>query len=247
MIRISLSLSLIFLFIALPARALPITQVFSFSGAGDGLPLTVPDDDVLGVFNSQTVLSNIGTLSSVTVDLQISGTFNGDLYVYLRNSSALSVLVNRVGRTAGNGFGFGDQGFQITLDDSAGADVHLADGGGSLLSGTYQPDGRLVDPYAVLDSDTRLAPLSVFAGTSANGTWDLFLADLSGGESAVLDSWSISLTGLESVPEPGTALPLLLLGLVFSHRLRASRRTDSAKINGAERVPDFNPTLKKLI
>jgi hypothetical protein len=55
------------------------------------------------------------------------------------------------------------------------------------VTGTYQPDGG-----------TTLAALN---GVNANGTWTLFLADLSGGDTATLVSWGVDIS---VVPEPVT-------------------------------------------
>ena len=56
--------------------------------------------------------------------LKITGTFNGDLFCYVTHSSGYSVLLNRVGRTAGNAFGYDDPGLDVLFDDDAVNDVH---------------------------------------------------------------------------------------------------------------------------
>src|SRR5208282_3040627 len=71
-----------------------------------GVNLSVPDGDLDGVEDVRNVASDITQIGSVRVWLQISGNFNGDLYVYLRhsdgNSSHICVLLNRPGRSATN-------------------------------------------------------------------------------------------------------------------------------------------------
>jgi hypothetical protein len=117
----------------------------------------------------------------------------------------------------------------VTFADTALEDVHsgLSDVFEELATGTYQPDGRYVDPGVVLDSSPRTLFLSGFTGQLAGGNWTLFIADLSGAETATLDSWSLALTTeLSAVPEPGAMMPLGALcaaGLLLRSR-RQTRR-----------------------
>ena len=140
---------------------------------------------------------------------------NGDLYCYLQHSSGLSVLLNRAGRTSGDGFGYDDAGFNVTLSDSAAnGNIHtyrnvFVPPGGSGLSGFWQPDGRLISPMTVVDTDPVNAQLNVFNGLDASGTWTLFLSDNSSGGNNLLNSWQLIIT---PVPEP-SAVSLLALGL----------------------------------
>ena len=127
----------------------------------------------------------------VTISLTISGDFNGDLYVQLTHGSGFSVLLNRVGRTSLNEFGYGDSGMDITLsDDAAAGDVHVYRTTlfgnentpvAGMLTGVWAPDARITDPDVVLNTDSRSATLSSFNGLDPNGTWTLFIADASGG------------------------------------------------------------------
>jgi hypothetical protein len=110
------------------------------------------------------------------------------------------------------------QGLVITLNDSvAYTDVHQATG--SPLSGTFQPDARLVDPSQVLDTSPRSAFLSAFQTQSATGDWTLFVANLESGSPSTLNSWSLQMV---AVPEPGVSslcVALGLLGLAAGKRL----------------------------
>jgi hypothetical protein len=62
-----------------------------------------------------------GGLTNLTVQLDISGGFTGDLYADLVSSTGGSVmLLNRVGMVSSNLYGYRDAGFNITFDaDSA--------------------------------------------------------------------------------------------------------------------------------
>ncbi len=169
----------------------------------NGLNALIPDGNVNGYQNAQTI-SGLGVHESVITDVNVrlnfSGGYNGDLYVYLSHSSGFSVLLNRAGRTGGNSFGYGDAGFNVWLDDSAAGDIHNYGGNsGAPLAGTYQPDARNVNPATVTDLSSRSAFLSAFNGLDPNGTWTLFVADVSGGDANTLVSWELEIT---AVPEP---------------------------------------------
>jgi subtilisin-like proprotein convertase family protein len=188
-----------------------VADVFSFTG----LNLAIPDGQPAGISDVETISSGISQLESVQVNLNITGNFNGDLYCYLEYNSALAVLLNRPGRTVSNSFGYDDSGFNVTLsDDAANGNIHVyrnvvTPTPGSPLTGVWQPDGRTTSPDHVLDTDPSAAPLGVFAGMSASGTWTLFIADLSPGGTSMLNSWQLIIT---PVPEP-SVLPLAALGL----------------------------------
>jgi subtilisin-like proprotein convertase family protein len=182
------------------------------------------------------VSTSITDIGSVTVDLNISGRdaggsgmFNGDLYVTLVHSSGFSVLLNRVGRDDTSLYGYADQfGFNIKISDSAAlGDVHVyrvtlsgnpaAELTGP-LTGTWAPDGRLTDPASVKTSDPRSALLGSFTGTDANGTWTLFVADVSAGGTCKLNSWGLEIT---PVPEPALCSMMTSLILVVVTALKA--------------------------
>ena len=194
----------------------------------------VPDDDPNGYQNTVDLSGVAGTISDVTVTLNIAGGFNGDLYAWLGHAGELSILLNRVGVYAGNSVGYGDAGFgpdagqvSFTLDDQAQGDVHFYQSssyqlnGNRQLTGSWQPDGRLLDPSSNPDSfaaTPRSNLLSVFNGSDANGDWTLYIADLSPGGVSTLVSWGLQ---IEVVPEPGS-LALLLCGATLLWRIARS-------------------------
>ncbi|MEP6664173.1 MAG: PEP-CTERM sorting domain-containing protein, partial [Verrucomicrobiota bacterium] len=72
------------------------------------------------------------------------------------------------------------------------------------LIGQWQPDGRKIDPQSLsslFDSTAPTGLLDSFNGTDPNGTWTLFLADLSSGGESQLVNWNLQ---IETVPEPST-------------------------------------------
>lgn len=202
------------------------TEIFSFPGVN----LNVPDGDPVGVVNQQNLSTGIDTIMSVRVSVNITGTadvdptsYNGDLYMYLQHESGFAILMNRMGKTLARLQGYDDEGgLDITFDDAAANDVHLYQDftpapGVLPLLGTWQPDGRLIDPDFVLDTDPRNAMLDTFASLDADGEWNLYIADLFGGSEHTLNSWSLEITG---IPEPATASLIALGGLALLKRRR---------------------------
>ena len=190
------------------------------------LNAAIPDGNVNGYQNTLTLSghgSDENVITDVNVKLNISGGFNGDLYVYLSHSSGFSVLLNRAGRTAFNTFGYGDAGFNITLDDQTGTDIHAYGGnGGNQLTGTWQPDARNMDPALAIQIAPRNAYLDSFNTLDPNGAWTLFVADMSGGDTSTLVSWELDIT---AVPEPATvALGIFALAFGLVQGGRAWRR-----------------------
>ena len=150
------------------------------------------------------------------VVLTITGEYNGDLYGYLVHDSGFAVLLNRVGRATGTPAGYGDAGMTaVVLNDAAATDIH-AYGGGGVPSGSFQPDGRNISPLATVgtfDTASRLALLSAFNGmTDGNGSWTLFIADVSGGDVSQLTSWTLDIA---AVPEPAALIEASVAALFF--------------------------------
>jgi subtilisin-like proprotein convertase family protein len=177
------------------------------------LNTAIPDGNVNGLQSTLTFNDvDFNYVLDVNVRLNISGGYNGDLYVYLTHGSGFSVLLNRTGRTGTDAFGYSDAGFNITLDDAAGTDIHNYGGnGGAALTGTWQPDARNVNPATVLNTDPRSAFLSAFNGLDPNGGWTLFVADVAGGDQSTLVSWELDIT---AVPEPTTVALGIFGGLL---------------------------------
>ena len=133
----------------------------------------VPDGNAAGLSDVRQVSSAIGVISSLQVRLKITGEFTGDLYAYLRHSSGYVVLLNRPGKTAPDGDGYADSGFDVTFaDDATNGDVHLYQdvvlpAAGWPLTGAWQPDGRTNDPMNVTDQSARATALTNFNGLAA--------------------------------------------------------------------------------
>ena len=80
----------------------------------------VPDGNVNGL-TLATNLTIAGTISSVTVGLDLSGGYNGDLYAYLAGpDGGFAILLNRVGvSNNASAFGYSDSGMNVTFSDAA--------------------------------------------------------------------------------------------------------------------------------
>ena len=194
----------------------------------------IPDGSLVGTSFSQT-LSGLSTapISDVNVSLNISGGWNGDLYPYLGHDDGFAVLLNRVGRglavDGGTVAGYGTAGMDVTLSDG-GTDIHWVT---SPSGAGYAPDGRNISPLSsttTFSSTTPSALLSSFNGGNANGTWTLYFADVAGGDTSTLNSWSLEIA---AVPEPasiveGSVAVLFLGGVVWLYRRKAAKQPQAA-------------------
>jgi hypothetical protein len=173
----------------------------SFANGGN-----IPDGSPVGSAGAATVSGYLPTISDISVTLNISGGYNGDLYGYLSYDGKLLPLLNRVGMGTGSTsdptyyFGYGDAGFNnVTLADSGSVNIHNY-GGNGVPTGTYAPDSG------------GLTFAGTFGGLNPNGTWTLFLADLSsGGGQSQLTGWSLDIT---AVPEPANVALGIFAGIV---------------------------------
>ena len=180
-----------------------------------------------------------GSILDLSVTLNLSGGWNGDLYAYLVHDTGFTVLLNRVGRTTGNAPGYGDSGMNVVFNAvGVGGDIHSY-GGGGVPAGTYMPDGRAISPLATVgtfDTAERTALLGSFTGLNPNGSWTLYVADLSGGEQSTVTSWGLGID-VASVPEPGSMLEgalavLFLGGAIGFYRLKGLRQRVPVVVHG---------------
>ncbi len=184
--------------------------------SGTALNLAIPDANPSGISSSINVSGSGSSLSALTVTLNISDGYNGDLYAYLSCNGTLVTLLNRVGTGSGNpiqsAFGYSTAGFNnVTLDNAAtGGSIHNVQNPGSLPTVSFTPDG---------------GSLASFNGVDPNGMWTLFFADLSSGNTSTLNGWSLDIT---AVPEP-VNVALVIFGVGFigvgvAHSNRGSRK-----------------------
>lgn len=193
------------------------SSAFAAQFTFNSINLAIPDGSPVGVSNTQTLGPGLGAIADLNVTLEISGNYNGDLYVTLVHGSGFSVLLNRTGRTAADSFGYGDTGFDVTLDDQASnGDIHnyqlaLGSAPSGALGGIWAPDARDVNPATTLDTHSRTALLSSFNGLDASGDWTIFLADMESVGTSTLVSWGLE---IEQVPDNVNTALLFSVGLV---------------------------------
>lgn len=194
----------------------------------------IPDGSPVGVSDNIVVSTPITSITSVTLTLDIQGGIDGDYYAYLSDGSNFAVLLNRMGVTSVNSIGSLYSGLAVTFSDTApNGDIHSAGSGGGTLTGTWQPDGRNVNPATALDTDPRTALLNLFDGTDPNGTWTLFVSDASKVGMGTFADWSLTINGngpVTNIPDTGNGLVLLAIALL--PLLAISRRCNSGRTLG---------------
>ena len=197
------------------AAASTVTHIFTV-----GTP--IPDNNAIGLSNTQQIAAPITMITEVSVQLVMTGGWSGDLYAYLTHGSGFSVLLNRPGKSLTEPAGSGTIDLSVILADNAPTDIHTGIPATAVVSGFYQPDARTLDPDTALDTSPRSAFLSSFNGLDANGSWTLYVADVAPGDTMTLNGWSLTVTG---VPEPSAAAFALLgmAGLLRRRRLQEGR------------------------
>ena len=193
----------------------------------------IPDGNPAGWANSQSIsgISNPGefgptsVIGDVNVRLTLSGGYNGDLYGYLLLNdgvnTVMTVLLDRVGQGTGSqpvtSFGYGDSGMNVTFSSVGVTNIHyyqqVTGWQTNILNGSaWKPDG---------------GDLTTFNGKSGNGTWTLFLADMSGGSVSSVTSWGLD---INVVPEPvtvalgGFGVLVAAAGLARWHKRRTAKQ-----------------------
>jgi subtilisin-like proprotein convertase family protein len=218
--------------------------------AFNNLNRAVPDGNASGLSVTTNLTTSLGYLTGVKVKLNVAGEYNGDLYVYVRHLNAagtnLCVLLNRPGRSAGSGSGYADAGFNVTFDSAAtNGDIHLyqlvqTPSAGTPLTGTWQPDGRLANPFSVTETNQRNTSLTNFLGMDASGEWTVFVADLESGGTNLLASWELELTGLNRPTLVWTNPADIVYGTSLGN----------AQLNATSSVPgtyDYTPPLGTIL
>ena len=179
------------------ARATLYTTNWNSGFAHGGI---IPDNDFNGWADTRSVSTMpAGVIMGLSVDLELTGGWNGDLYAYLVHDSGFTVLLDRVG-APGLSYGYGDAGMDVTLVAS-GTSIH-GYGGGNTFSST---------PTGIWMTDNTSGSLASFLGTSPNGAWSLFIADLSAGGVTTVQNWGLQMD-VVAVPEVETWVAAAVAG-----------------------------------
>ena len=136
----------------------------------------VPLPDLATTTSAINVPAHAGRVLDVDLTLNITHTFDADLDVNLRHVPSGKVVT--LFTDVPNMGSFGADGFNITLNDEAGADIGTVSGvDGQPVTGLFNLEGA--------------ALLSKFDGLDASGVWRLAITDNSGSDSGTLNSWSL--------------------------------------------------------
>jgi hypothetical protein len=159
--------------------------------------------------------AGLGSLSSLTVTLYITGGQNNGLFGWLVAPNGTAVtLMNQPG-VGVDGFGAMGAGMQISLVSSGAANGSIQ----SVTSGSFL-GGNTFPTY------NSTADFSGLNGVNPNGAWTIYFSDtISGGGNATLNGWSLDIT---AVPEPvNVALGIFaaILFAVASLRILRTART----------------------
>ncbi|MFT3883703.1 MAG: proprotein convertase P-domain-containing protein [Gemmatales bacterium] len=133
------------------------------------------NDMPVGIFDYTTTYSTITVpsdiaISKLTVQLNISHTYDSDLVIYLISPSGTVVtLTNRRG-------GSGDNYSNTVFDSTASKTISA---GAAPFSGTFKPE----------------TSLATFNGKDAIGTWELVVQDRAYLDQGTLNSWSLNIQG----------------------------------------------------
>ncbi len=215
--------------------------LYDYSGSS----VALPDGNGSGVAFGFSISDPSSSITAVTVTLNLSGGFNGDVYAYLSHGSGFAVLLNRTGRgstTPGSSAaGYANTGFAITFDSTASANVHFYQNnspsynGSGQLTGFWQPDGRAIDPGLAASAfdASGSANFSTFTGLNPNGNWTLYLEDVSSGGISTLNDFSVSVS---AVPEPANIALGIFAGIFASATLWRRRRRNQIAANAADRA-----------
>jgi subtilisin-like proprotein convertase family protein len=202
---------------------------YVFNSTNSAINEAIPDNNPSGLASTITVPTLTAAINNVTVSLDLTGGYNGDLYAYLAGpNGGFAVLLNRAGMSGTSAYGYSDSGFNVTFDDSgSNPDIHFYQTdspiySGGQLTGTWGSDGENLNPqgapggFPVSPTET-LTSFDGINGSDAAGQWTLFLADLAAGNQSTLVSWSLEIM---TVPEPSTlALGALGIGLLVARKM----------------------------
>jgi hypothetical protein len=187
-------LSAAFMFAAWAQATLVVGWTNGVNGVNFANGGFVPDNNASGWSDSRVITAPAGTIQNLSVALNLTGGWNGDLYAYLVNSvGGFAVLLDRVGYS-GTGNGFGTAGMNITLTTGQTSIENVAV---PTPLGLYSPDIS----YA--------GSLNSFLNPA--GTWSLFISDLGAGEVTEVQSWGLQMD-IVAVPEVETWIAAALAG-----------------------------------
>jgi hypothetical protein len=92
-----------------------------YTGGGSSLSQVIPDNTPAGVAYAVNFGATGLNTSDISVTLNLSGGYNGDIYAYLSHGGQIAVLLNQINGTAASG-----SGFNITLVEGTANSIQTA-------------------------------------------------------------------------------------------------------------------------
>ena len=191
----------------------------TYSTDGNAIDLAPFDDLYDGSLGSMASVSlNVGdslSISDVNVTVDIEHTWAGDLTWKLMSPNGTLVdLVSRAGfaETADDGNGCCGESSDLvfgniyTIDDQAGTSSETMGSGGD------DPINSFSHYSSGFGNEFGLSSLN---GENAQGVWTLYIGDGAGGDTGILDGFTLEITG---VPAPGAFARLGLAGFAARRR-----------------------------
>ena len=162
----------------------------------------IPDSNLTGISNALSIALPTGAqISGLTVSLDITHTYTGDLDIYLKGPNGVQIALSR-----DNGGG-SDNYTGTTFTDTA---LTSATFGAAPYTGLFKPEN----------------PLSLLLAGNGSGLWTLVVVDDAGGDLGTLDGWSITLDYLAG---NGSSNSETLVGTADTDRMYG--RAGNDKIN----------------
>jgi subtilisin-like proprotein convertase family protein len=143
----------------------------------------IPDNSPVGASYGFNFTVTGLSISAVTLTLNLSGGFNGDMYGYLQHNGALMELFNPGSFSAGGASG---TALNLILSSSSATSLSTASAAQLAAGNTYAAAGNL----------------NGCKSADPNGLWTLYFADQSAGDQMTLNSFNLSITATSAVPEP---------------------------------------------
>ncbi|MEO8589463.1 MAG: PKD domain-containing protein [Flavobacteriales bacterium] len=215
-------------------------QTFSATASSGAINVAIPDNDQVTGVSSQLVLSggigNVGPNTKVSVTLNITHTFDGDLDIFLVGPAGCGTLE----LTTGNGGTNEDYTNTVLASPNGGGSIT---GGTAPYTGTFSPEGamtgtQVVAPYALSTNS--------ITGCPVNGTWTLRIFDAAAVDIGTLVDWSLTIATADKLVAWQMSMPVTngdevsLAATTLRTGLNASTLTRGSGIVAAALVRTFN-------
>ncbi len=144
--------------------------------------LAIPDNDPIGVTDTIVVPDN-GIITDLNVQVIALHTWVGDLIFSLEHTdtATTAVMIDRMGVPAST-FGCSSNDLTVWIDD---------EGLGGNIEDTCDAGPPAANGSFVGGDPANATLMASFDGEDINGTWVLTVSDNAGGDTGMLDAWTI--------------------------------------------------------